>query len=132
MDQDSPARTERLLGSVTIGQASRPDITPILQAALAGDCQVGIVVPLAEQVASEIGKFSILSKTPLCEAASRYDDFNIVAWAAQTLRERSAQMLWLDCMGFVEEHRRVAREASGLPVLASNTLVAKLTAEMMS
>lgn len=111
-----------------------PDrIVPPAVAAIAGDRQVGVIVPLAEQAASEIGKFSQLARPPLCEVASPYSgELQDVARAARTLRERGAQMLVLDCMGFVQAHRRAAREASGLPVVLSNALVAKLTAELMA
>lgn len=111
-----------------------PDrIVPPAAAALAGERQAGVIVPLAEQAASEIGKFAALSRPPICEVASPYSgNVQDVARAARALRERGAQMLILDCMGFVEAHRRAAVEASGLPVVLSNALVAKLTAELMS
>ncbi|HTK02244.1 MAG TPA: AroM family protein [Bordetella sp.] len=51
--------------------------------------------------------------------------------AALTLRQRGAQMLLMDCMGFVEEHRAAARRASGLPTVLSNALIAKLVAELV-
>ncbi|AOB32164.1 hypothetical protein AKI39_17775 [Bordetella sp. H567] len=110
-----------------------PDrIVPPAAAALAGDRQVGIIVPLAEQATSEAGKFSMLSRAPLCEAASPYDDgLQAVETAARTLRERGAQMLLMDCMGFVEDHRAAARRASGLPTVLSNALIAKLVAELV-
>jgi protein AroM len=110
-----------------------PDrIVPPAAAALAGDRQVGIIVPLAEQATSEAGKFSMLAKTPFCEAASPYDDgLQAVESAALTLRQRGAQMLLMDCMGFVEEHRAAARRASGLPTVLSNALIAKLVAELV-
>lgn len=110
-----------------------PDrIVPPAAAALAGDRQVGIIVPLAEQAASEAGKFSMLARAPLCEAASPYDDgLQAVERAARTLRERGAQMLLMDCMGFAEDHRAAARRASGLPTVLSNALIAKLVAELV-
>jgi protein AroM len=110
-----------------------PDrIVPPAAAALAGDRQVGIIVPLAEQAASEAGKFSMLAAPPLCEAASPYDEgLQAVEKAARILRERGAGMLLMDCMGFVEEHRAAARRASGLPTVLSNALIAKLVAELV-
>ncbi|OZI63492.1 hypothetical protein CAL28_20720 [Bordetella genomosp. 11] len=111
-----------------------PDrIVPPAVAALAADRQVGIIVPLAEQATSEAGKFSMLSRTPLCAAASPYDEgLRAVETAARTLRERGAQMLLMDCMGFVEDHRAAARRASGLPTVLSNALIAKLVAELVT
>lgn len=110
-----------------------PDrIVPPAAAALAGDRQVGIILPLQEQAASEAGKFSLLARPPLCEAASPYgQDLRAVEQAARTLRERGAQMLLMDCMGFVEAHRAAARRASGLPTLLSNALIARLVAELV-
>jgi len=111
-----------------------PDrIVPPAAAALAGDRQVGIIVPLPEQAASEAGKFAALRKPPICEAASPYaDGVSALRDTARTLRERGAQMLLLDCMGFTETHRRAAHEASGLPTVLSNALIAKLTAELIA
>jgi protein AroM len=111
-----------------------PDrIVPPAAAALAGERRVGIIVPLAEQATTEFRKFSMLSRTPLCEAASPYDPgMQAVEKAASTLRERGAEMLLMDCMGFVEEHRAAARRASGLPTLLSNALIAKLAAELVA
>ena len=40
-------------------------------------------------------------------------------------------MLVMDCMGFVEHHRRAAAEGAGCPVILSNALIAKLTAEVL-
>jgi protein AroM len=110
-----------------------PDrIVPPAVAALAGDRQVGIVVPLASQVASEAGKWAGLARPPICAVASPYaGDDAAVAAAARALRERGADLLVMDCMGFVEHHRRAAANGAGCPVILSNALIAKLTAEVL-
>ncbi|WP_150699855.1 AroM family protein [Pandoraea terrae] len=110
-----------------------PDrIVPPAAAALAGERQVGIVVPLAEQIESEFRKWSALQRPPICAAASPYSqDEAALAHAARELRDRGADMLILDCMGFVERHRDIARDASGLPVVLSNALIARLTAALV-
>ena len=113
-----------------------PDrLVPPAAAALAGERQVGIVVPLAGQIESEFHKWGALQRPPICAAASPYvtgaEGDEALANAARTLREQGAQMLVLDCMGFVERHREIARAASNLPVVLSNTLVARLTATLM-
>ena len=101
-------------------------------AALTQDRQVGILVPLPEQIESEAAKWRTLSRTPICAAASPYsDDDKALARAARELRDRGADVLLTDCIGFVERHRQVAAEASGLPVILSNALIAKLTAEVL-
>lgn len=111
-----------------------PDrIVPPAAAAIAGPRQVGIVVPLPEQAASEAGKFAALARPPICEAASPYTDgLQALERAAATLRERGAEVLLMDCMGFTETHRQAASRASGLPVILSNALIAKLTAELLA
>ena len=50
--------------------------------------------------------------------------------AARTLRDSGDPQLLMACMGFTEAHRRAARLESGLPVLMSNALIAKMTAEI--
>lgn len=102
-------------------------------AALAEDRQVGIVVPLQSQVDSEGLKWSALKRPPLYAVASPYAaETDTLAKAACDLRERGARLLVMDCMGFVERHRDVAASASGLPVILSNSLIARLTAELLA
>jgi protein AroM len=45
---------------------------------------------------------------------------------------RGAEALLLDCIGFVEAHRRQLAHASGLPVILSNALMAKIVGEMVA
>jgi len=115
------------------GWLLEPDrLVPPVAAALAGDRQVGIVVPLSQQAATEASKFAALLRTPLYASATPYtDDLHELASATTTLRARGAQILLLDCMGYTEAHRQAATRASGLPVMLSNALVAKLTAELL-
>jgi protein AroM len=110
-----------------------PDrIVPPAVAALAGDRQVGIIVPLASQVGSEAGKWAGLAHPPIYAVASPYaGDDAAVAAAARGLRDQWADLLVMDCMGFVERHRRAAAEGAGCPVILSNALIAKLTAEVL-
>jgi len=109
-----------------------PDrILPPTVAALVQGAQLGIIVPLAEQIASEAGKWAPLGRTPLYAAASPYGGEGAsVAEAARDLAGRGAEILLMDCMGFVERHRREAKEA-GLPVILSNSLIAKLVSEIV-
>lgn len=109
-----------------------PDrILPPTVAALVQGAELGIIVPLAEQISSEAGKWAPLGRTPLYAAASPYGgEGAAVADAARDLARRGAQVLLMDCMGFVERHRREAVEA-GLPVILSNSLIAKLVSEIV-
>lgn len=111
-------------------------IAPTL-AALAAGRRVGILVPLPEQVASEAAKWGKLAETtgagtPLCAAVSPYaGDTEALAAAAKGLADEGADILVTDCMGFVGPHRDAARAASGLPVILSSALMAKLVAEVV-
>jgi protein AroM len=110
-----------------------PDrILPPTVAALTHGARLGIIVPIPEQIASEAGKWVALGREPLYGAASPYAEASpALAQAARDLAERGAQILLMDCMGFVEGHRREAAEASGLPVILSNSLIAKLVSEIV-
>ena len=110
-----------------------PDrILPPAVAGLAGEEQVGIVVPLIEQAETEAGKWRPLAKPPIFAAASPYGgDGPSVAEAAADLAARGAGILVLDCMGFLELHRREAIEGSGLPAVLSNALMAKIVSEVV-
>ena len=109
-----------------------PDrILPPAVAALTQGAQLGIIVPLAEQISSEAGKWAPLGRPPLYAAASPYGGAGVsIAEAARELAGRGAQILLMDCMGFVERHRREAAEA-GLPVILSNSMIAKLVSEIV-
>lgn len=109
-----------------------PDrILPSTVAALTHGARIGIIVPLAEQIDSEADKWKPLASPPICAAASPYQgDLAAVTRAAEDLRNRGAEVLLMDCMGFVESHRRAAA-AAGLPVILSNSLVSKLASELV-
>lgn len=112
-----------------------PDrIVPPTAAALVGERRVGLIVPLTGQIDSESRKWSGLHRPPIWAAASPYTDPADTAEleaAACRLRDVGAQVLILDCIGFVERHREIAAAASGLPVILSNALIARLTAELL-
>jgi protein AroM len=110
-----------------------PDrIVPPAVAALAQHRQVGVVVPLESQIATEAEKWASLARPPIYAAASPYaGDDGALADAARSLRARGAELIAMDCMGFVERHRRTVAEAAGCPAVLSNALIAKLTAELV-
>jgi protein AroM len=107
-------------------------LLPRAVAALVGERQLGIVVPLPEQMETESGKWEPLARAPIYAAGSPYgEDPEAVSEAARFLRDRGAEVLLMDCMGFVEAHKQRAVEAAGLPVIQSNALVAKLVSELL-
>ena len=111
-----------------------PDrIIPPAVAGLARDRQLGIIVPVASQITSESDKWKALERPPIFAAASPYTDtVDVVTASGVSLVRRGAEALLLDCIGFVEAHRRQLADASGLPVILSNALMAKIVGEMVA
>jgi len=111
-----------------------PDrIIPPAVAGLARERQLGIIVPVASQIASQAGKWNALARTPVFAAASPYaDPPEALAAAGVSLAERGAQALLLDCIGFIEAHREQLAAACGLPVILSNALMAKIAGELVA
>jgi protein AroM len=110
-----------------------PDrVLPQVIAAMTQSRQAGIVVPLAPQAQTEARKWEALGCTPIYEFATPYEeDLERLARAAKALKSRGAEVLILDCMGYTERHRACASEATDLPVLLPNSIMARLVAEMI-
>lgn len=104
-------------------------IPPVVQAMLGGR-RLGLIGPLPEQEDSMNEKFAVSGGRVPFAAASPYtgteSDFRA---AAERLRGE-ADVLVLDCMGYVEQHRQWAASA-GVPAVLSNALMGKLMAEMV-
>lgn len=109
-----------------------PDrLIPPLVKAIVADHQVGIVVPLAEQIKEQADKWKNLSKQPCFAVASPYqsDDEKLID-AALSLQEQGADVLVLDSIGYHQRHRDFLQKLLGIPVLLSVVLVAELAAEL--
>ena len=106
-----------------------PDrILPNLVGGLAGSRRVGIVMPLALPLDGERRKWAALQIPPSFAVASPYDPGDeLVAAASRDLGRAGANLLIMDCFGYVEHHRQVAAAATGVPVLLSSELVARVT-----
>jgi protein AroM len=109
-----------------------PDRTvPGIVAAMAGSRMTGIVVPLPAQMETERGKWALLARPPLFAAANPYDpDVSALLAAGRDLRSRGAELIVLDCIGFVEWHRARLAEVIDVPVLLSSVIVAVATAAL--
>jgi len=111
-----------------------PDrIIPPAVAALIQDRQLGVIVPVPSQMHSESGKWATLGRRPLFAAANPYEDpIAELRSAGLSLKRGGAHALLLDCIGFNEDHRRELADASALPVIVSNAVMAKLVAELLA
>jgi len=110
-----------------------PDrIIPPLVSAIVHDHQVGIVVPVEEQIREQANKWRNLQRRPCFAVASPYiADNEKLTDAALSLQEQGADVVVLDCIGYNQTHRDFLQKLLGIPVLLSNVLVAKLAAELI-
>ena len=110
-----------------------PDrLLPPVFAALLNPLQVGVMVPLIEQAQSELNKWKGLDKPPVFAAASPYTaSKEELQEAARKLAHQGAEVIVLDCMGYSKTLRDICAEAVDVPVIASSTMVAELTANLL-
>lgn len=106
-----------------------PDrILPGLVAGLAGSRRVGVVMPLTLPIDGERRKWSTLQIPPTFAVASPYAaGADQVSTAARDVQRAGANLVVLDCFGFTAQHRDAAAQATGLPVLLSSELMARVT-----
>ncbi|MCO7174863.1 AroM family protein [Sporolactobacillus kofuensis] len=113
-------------------QIIEPDhVLPQVIKLMLGNKRLGVIVPLAEQVANIDHKFSDVDLDPLLTHASPYeknkDDF---IKAAMVLKDQ-VDLIVMDCMGYNEEMRSWVAHYTHLPVLLSNALMAKIISEFI-
>lgn len=91
--------------------------------------KIGLMVPLEEQKTTLIRKWNNLDV--IAEAASPYEDSDVYG-AAQRLKQKGATLIVMDCIGYRENHKREASQATQLPIILPQTLVARVAAEYAS
>ncbi|NJQ07126.1 AroM family protein [Streptomyces lonarensis] len=113
---------------------------PLVQRAVAAVAEadpVGVCCPHADQ-AEDVGTrwrqvlagpVTVTGADPYAPGAAPLDQ---VARAATELAEQGSRWIVLDCIGYTEEMRRAAAEASGLPVLLARSLAVRLAAEVVA
>jgi protein AroM len=105
-------------------------ITPTVKA-LVGNRRFGVIVPLEEQKELLYPKYLSFGLKPSFSVASPYkNDIKSYKRAANELRDK-VDIILLDCMGYTEQARDIVANATGLPVVLSNAIMAKLVSEMV-
>ncbi|WP_282936784.1 AroM family protein [Paenibacillus sp. RC67] len=109
-----------------------PDhIIPPTLKAMVGQRRLGVIVPLEEQKDHLMPKYTPLGLNPFFAVASPYhNNLNNFHRAASELKDK-VNIIVLDCMGYTEEARELVAQASQLPVVLSNAIMAKLVSEMI-
>lgn len=115
----------------SVAHLIEPDriIPPVVQAMLDGR-RLGLIGPLPEQEDAMIEKFAGAGVRLPFAAASPYTGTEADFRAAAERLQDHADVIVLDCMGYVEQHRQWAASA-GVPAVLSNALMGKLVAEMV-
>lgn len=107
-------------------------IIPPLVASIVDGHQVGVIVPLVEQLAAQQRKWQMLENPPLYAIASPiHDSDSALIAAGRQLLAQGADVLMLDCLGFHQYHRDVLQKALAVPVLLSNVMLARLASELL-
>jgi protein AroM len=100
--------------------------------AIAAGSRVGVVCPLPEQERLTRDKWSDLSDDLHVASGSPYDeDTDDLLRAARRMREARVEYVVLDCMGYTQEMKDLAREEAGAPVVLARSVVARLAAEVI-
>ncbi|WP_180954328.1 AroM family protein [Bacillus sp. M6-12] len=118
--------------TTTTSYLIEPDhIIPPTVKALVADRRFGVIVPLDEQKDLLHPKYSPFGLDPKFAVASPYkNDMASYKTAANELKDK-VDIILLDCMGYTEESRDLVVKATGLPVILSNAIMAKLVSEMI-
>lgn len=107
-------------------------IIPPLVNSIVDNHQVGVIVPIPEQLRLQRAKWQDLQKAPHYALANPIhgSDEELVS-AGRNLLEQGADVLVLDCLGFHQRHRDLLQQELDVPVLLSNVLMARLAAELL-
>ena len=92
--------------------------------------KVGVITPLPEQIPQTRDSWQAVGIDPLLEAASPYESLDPVIEAGLRLKEKGADLIVLDCMGFTEEAKDAVRRASSRPTVCARTIVRRVLGEL--
>jgi protein AroM len=93
--------------------------------------RLGVLIPLREQVEPATDRWSVSVPEVHVVAADPYGDAERISAAGREIRDSKPELIVLDCVGFKVNHRRVVREAAGVPVVLANVAVSRLLAEVL-
>ncbi|MET3292809.1 AroM protein [Brevibacillus fluminis] len=109
-----------------------PDhVIPPVVATMAKGRKLGVIVPLPEQVDALRDKYSPHGLDPVFAVASPYKHDPQAYQTAASQLKGEVDLILLDCMGYTEEARQLVADLTGLPVILSNAIMAKIVSEMI-
>ncbi len=93
---------------------------------------VGVMLPHEGQMETMRQKWTSSSRTFAGVVVSPYTTSDELAGCAAELRERGAQLIVMDCMGFDGEMKRTVALSAGLPTILANRMVGRVVEELTS
>jgi protein AroM len=105
-------------------------LVPGIVKACARTTSIGVVTPVAGQISAASAKWRRDGFTPHVTYASPFAHSEIER-AARNMRHAPVELVVLDCMGHGRDYQRRFAELSGRPVLAAQSIVARLSAELV-
>jgi protein AroM len=100
--------------------------------AMATGHRVGVMCPAEEQIPAVREQWEAHLGPVDVEAVSPYDfSPEVFASAGQRLASRGCSLIAMDCMAYSVAMKTAVRDSTGLPVLLSRTITARLAAEFL-
>jgi len=117
-------------------ESKRLVVTPseILKGVLEGTLKkgrLGIVYPTSEQVKFMESEFGREGITLYGDWFSPYEQTNSLDSLIHRLEDQELNMVFLNCFGFNSDIRKIIAEKLNLPVIQSNTLIARVINELV-
>jgi protein AroM len=94
--------------------------------------RLGVVFPAAEQVSGAEASLNIKGLEIYADQMSPYDQEKEVYPLARRLKEKNLDLIFLNCFGFNPYIKKVISEETGVPVILSNALIARVLKELVS
>lgn len=102
---------------------------------LSGGKKLGIIKPSAGQIQHEQLRYQSLGINAVVTAASPYggdERLTLARQAAETISLENCDLVWMTCIGMDSAMRNVVADVTGKPVILANSLLARLTSELMT
>lgn len=98
---------------------------------LSHNYQIGIMIPNNNQNQMMERKWGENGIQSIIETASPYSEIKDILKAGKKLKDKGAEYILMDCMGYTESMKELLTKELGLPVILSNALMAKVVSEIL-
>ncbi|WP_020007713.1 AroM family protein [Salinicoccus albus] len=105
-------------------------VSPVI-AKLGRSQKMGLMIPQESQKKMMTKKWSKYEIFPLIASASPYSNIEEIIMAAKYLENEDSDFILMDCMGYTEEMRKSVFDEVNIPIILSNTLMAKILSEIL-